>query len=70
MLNHYHAFLNLGGKERRQDRLVGICGAPRTPPARVLEGAQVTLETKRQLVVKKELLNPFALKQETKVGLK
>ena len=38
--------------------------------ARVLESAQMSLETKGRLLVEKERLNPFALKQEIESGLK
>lgn len=70
LLNYYHACLKLEGKERRKERLVRIYGVPRTPLARVLESAQVSLETKGRLLVEKERLNPFALKQEIESGLK
>jgi hypothetical protein len=70
LLNYYHVCLKLEGKERRTGRLVRIYGVPRTPLARVLESAQVTLETKGRLVVEKERLNPFALKRDIEAGLK
>jgi hypothetical protein len=60
----------LEGKERRKGRLVRIYGVPRTPLARVLESVPVSLETKGQLLVEKERLNPFALKREIEAGLK
>ena len=70
LLNYYHACLKLEGKERRKERLVRIYWVPRTRLAKVLESAQVSLETTGRLSVEKERLNPLALKREIEAGLK
>ena len=70
LLNYDHVCLKLESKGRRNGRLVKIYGVPRTPLPRVLESAQVTLETKGWCVVEKERLNPFALKRDMEPGLK
>jgi hypothetical protein len=70
LLNYFHASLKLDHKEHKGGKVQRIYGAAQTPLARVLASAEVSEATKKRLLKEKAKLNPFALKQAVRQGLK
>lgn len=69
-LNYFLPTMKLEKKERVGSRTVRHYGPTRTPPARVLAGAEVPAETKAWLQQEQATLNPFAVRGEVERQLK